>query len=570
MKQMLFETRHRADELLNQALEIWRQSDQSDYLEGIEKDPAFSLLMMALSYQSNELDSEVERLKDDVLDDFARILMPYEAGHAIPASAVVESTLQDDVPEMTLGEESVFRLAGEHPFIPLMETRALNASVRSVVRLDGRRWKVTLSFKSPVSDLSLFAFLIKGADYGDLTVSLKGQLLPLVRPWDYADLPFAPCFSPDSLTYNLGQMYRVSSLPMDLFARQNVRYYSIRNHNPQKYIPVESSQLDLVFEFSGISDNFVFDKNCIVLNPVVLVNAQVHEANLSAATPLVRLAGGKDDQKEQDLSARQFLHLIRPLENQVYSNMELEVRGVAGDRFNQGSLVKLINSIITKYRSDFYAFMHLKGPIADDAVHQLETALSRLQEQGMVNALRNVTGVYLMPRGKTQSMEFSLSVKYLTTAGSAVNQQLGLGSVFTAPSGFNTDTRALAVPAPGVDEIRSEDALGTILRYQLLTGDRIVTMADIKLFCQKELMVQYGIGRSMISRMRVNKRLQRDVAGCGYEILAEIVLVGNAFVQRSFADKVPMAQVLLQKMIEVRSANIYPVRVHITIEEEKA
>ena len=106
MKQILFETRNRAQELLKRALEIWRQSDQADYLEDIEKDPVFSLLMMALAYQSNELDSEVERLKAEVLDDFAHMLLPYEMGHATPATAVVEAALLDSIPEMTLGEST--------------------------------------------------------------------------------------------------------------------------------------------------------------------------------------------------------------------------------------------------------------------------------------------------------------------------------------------------------------------------------------------------------------------------------------------------------------------------------
>ena len=49
MKQTIFETRQRANEIQKETLAIWRQSDQSDYLEGIENDPIFSLLMMALS-----------------------------------------------------------------------------------------------------------------------------------------------------------------------------------------------------------------------------------------------------------------------------------------------------------------------------------------------------------------------------------------------------------------------------------------------------------------------------------------------------------------------------------------
>ena len=572
MKQMLFETRQKADELLREALSIWRQSDQVDALEGIEKDPVFSLLMMALAYQANELDSELERLKTEVLEDFAKLLVPYEKGHAIPATAVVETALQENVPEMTMGESQVFKLSSEYPFIPLLETRILNAEVSSVVRLDGRRWKVSLGFNQPVTDLSRFAFAVKDVNFRDIVLTVKGKPLPLIRPWQYAELPLVSCFAPESMTYNLGQQQMLSSLPMDLFARQNIRYDIIDCHSPRQFVPSETEKIDLVFEFMGISDDFHFDKNCILLNPVVLVNAQVNEATLSSAAPLVRIAGGEGSGSDAEISKRQFMHLVRPLESQLFSNLELEVRGVAGDRFNQGSLVKLLQCIITKYHSDFYAFQSIKGVTADNAMFQLETALSRLKQESTQNLLRSVSGVYLMPRGlaKMKGKEFSLNVKYLTTAGAALNSILREDSTFSVPSGFNPSaTRSVAAPVPGTDEIRDEAALGSMLRYYMVTGDRIVTMADIKLFCIKELMVKYGISAEMIRHLRVDKRLQRDAAGCGYEIVAEITLADSSFVKRNFADKLPMAELLLQKMIEVRSANIYPIQVSIAIEEDK-
>ena len=94
MKQTIFENKQRADELMREAIRIWRESDHGDQLEGIEQDPVFSLLMTALAYQSNETESFLEQMKSDVLDDFARMLTPYEVGHAIPATAVIETSLQ--------------------------------------------------------------------------------------------------------------------------------------------------------------------------------------------------------------------------------------------------------------------------------------------------------------------------------------------------------------------------------------------------------------------------------------------------------------------------------------------
>lgn len=571
MKQTLFETRQKAEELKREALAIWQQSDQADALEGIGEDPVFSLLMMAFAYQSNELDGELERLKTEVLEDFSRILVPYEMGHATPATAVVEAALQDDVAEMSLGESSVFRLSSDHPFIPLLETRALNANVRSIVRLDGRRWKVSLGFKHPVTDLSSFAFVIKDTVFRNLTVSVKGQPLPLIKPWQYSELPLTPCFAPDSMTYNLGQVCNVSLLPMDLFARQNIRLFCIERHDPRKFIPQETEQIDLVFEFTGIPEDFRFDKSSLCLNPVLLVNAQVHEVTLSSDSPIARIAGGQSSPTpDKNLSSRQFLHLVRPSDNQIYGNTELEVRGVAGDRFNQGSLLKLLSCVLSKYRSDFYAYQQLKGTFTENTVYQLETALSQLREESAQNVLRSVSGVYLMPRNRSQKKDFSLNVKYLTSAGAAVNGQLSQSSSFTAPSGFKQgEVRVIAPPVPGTDELRDEGALFSLMRYSLATGDRIVTLADIKQFCYKELMVRYGIGGDLVKRLRLNRRQQQDGAGCGYEIVVEIALAGTPFVKRSFSDKLSQAELLMRKMIEVRSTSIYPVRVQITIEDEQ-
>lgn len=569
MKQMLLETRNKAEELLKEALAIWRQSDQVDYLEDIEKDPVFSLLMMALAYQANELDSEIERLKSEVLEDFAKLLVPYEMGHATPASAVVETALQDDVAEITLGESTVFSLSPDYPFLPLLQTRVLNAGIRSIVRLDGRRWKVSLTFRHPVSDLSRFAFALKDLSFQNVAVSIKGQLLPLVKPWHYSELPLTPCFSEESLTYNMGQMCNMSTLPLDLFARQNIRMFIIEDHSPKKFIPIETEHLDLVFEFMGIPEDFSFGEDNICLNPVLLVNAQIGEATLSSASPVARLTPGDGQLSDKDLPSRQFMHLLRPLENQVYGNMALEVRGVAGDRFNQGSLNRLLNCIITKYHSDFYAFHELNGITADNSIYQIETALSRLKEESSKNVLNSVSGVYLMPRGKVPGKDFSLTVRYLTTAGASVNTMLSPSSQFSVPSGFRADARLISSPVPGTDEIRDDGALDSIARYCMVTGDRIVTMADVKLFCRKELMVRYGIGDSMIKRLRVNRRLQREATGCGYEIVAEITLAGSSSVKRSMSNRLAQAELLMEKMIEVRSANIYPVRVNIDIDEEE-
>ena len=608
MKQTIFETKQRAEELLREAINIWRQSDDNERLEGLESDPVMKLLITALAYQANESASDLEALKTEVLEEFAQLLTPYETGHATPATAVVETALQDSVTELEMTDQSVFTLNGTNfSFMPLLRTRLLNAKVNSIIRMDGRRFKVSIRFNSPVKDLSGFAFAVDSLDFQDLTVSVRqgdretgrqgdretgrqggwetgrqgDRMLPLIRPWDYSELPLQNCFGLDTILYNRSQTYEASATCLDLFARQNVRLFVIGRQGDREtgrqgdreagrlgnggMLTAETDGVDLIFEFTGISDRFVFDKQHFSLNPIVLVNAQMHQTTLSGGTPIVRVAGYDKDEDHVNL---QFLHAVRPSEEQLYGNSLVEVRRVAADRFNQGRLVRLLNSLIARYHSDFYAFQGLQGFSGDKTMQALQETLMRLMEITKKDQLRQVPGVYLLLRNRRliESGKGSLDVSYLTTAGAGVNGSLNGDSTFTVPGGLSgAQTRQIANPVMGRDETTEEAALASLSRYYIATNDRIVTPADIKLFCYNELLTRYGIVRDMVKSLTVNRRQQMDRHGCGYEIVVEIVLADNPFVRRSFAEKASRVEILMQKMIEVRSTNIYPVVVTLRI-----
>ena len=572
MKQTIFENKQRADELMREAIRIWRESDHGDQLEGIEQDPVFSLLITALAYQSNETESFLEQMKSDVLNDFARMLTPYEVGHAIPATAVIETSLQSGISDLELNEQHVFTLPEtDARFISLLQTRVLNASIRSVVRMDGRRWKVTLKFDSPVSDLSGFCFAIRNQNFKNLRLYVKGQLLPLISPWDLSELPLMSCFNIDSIMYNHNQTYRAAASCMDLFGRQNIRLYYIKKHQGSKYIPSETDSIDLVFEFTGIRDGFLFDRNNLSLNSVILVNANVHTVDISATTPIVRVTGFQSPSSENDGVSQQFMHMLRPSTDQIFGRMPIEVRKVAVDRFNQGSLVSLLNTLISRYYTDFYAFSNLREEASDKVMQNLIDILIRMRDSARADLEQRVPGVYLMlrPEADKQHLPASISVSYVTTLGSAVNSQLTNESVFQVPNGFdNAATRQIGTPVPGSDEMIDRIEESTLTRYYLTTNDRLVTPADMKLFCYAELQSHYGITRSMIKQVTVSHRLQQERSDVGYEILVEIVLNDNAFIRRGFEEKIPQTEALMRAMMSVRSTNIYPIQVTIQIDKQ--
>ena len=572
MKQTIFENRQKADELIQEAIRVWRGSDHPDQLEGIEQDPVFSLLMTALAYQSNELENDLEQMKSDVLREFGRMLTSYEVGHAIPATAVVETALQPGLAEMDLTERHVFTLAGSSArFIPLLRTRALNASVKSVIRMDGRRWKVSLKFDMPITDLSGFCFCIKNHFFKELKVSVKGQPLPIVSPWDFSELPLSPCFDIDSILYNRTQTYAAAASCLDLFARQNVRLYCIKHHKAKDFIPTETDSLDIVFEFTGIRDGFLFDKDNLSLNTVILVNAHIHSVDLSTNTPIVRIAGFQSQSTESDGVSQQFLHMLRPSSDQIFAKVPVEVRRVDADRFNQGSLVSLLNNLISKYYTDFYAFQNIKNEANDRVVQGLIETLIQMRDAARLDLEQRVPGVYLMLRPQTdqQAKSINLSVSYLTTLGASVNSQLTVKSTFQSPSGFNAQaTRQIATPVPGSDEVRDKIEEENLSRYYMITTDRLVTPSDLKLFCYTELQSRFGITRQMVKSICVSHHQQWDQWNTGYEILVEIVLNDSPFIRRGLEEKIPQAEMLLQAMMRVRSTNIYPIQVTIQIDKQ--
>lgn len=565
----IYETRQRAQELLNEAIAIWRQGAQSERLEGLENDPVMSLLMSAIAYQANETDSNIEMLKTEVVDEFVHMLTPYPLGHAMPATAVISAQLQDHITEWEVNSDAVFLLAGKgFRFMPVLHTRVVNAQVSSVVRVDGRRWKVTLDFAGPVSSLEGFTFAIHSLNFADVSVSCNGRELPIIRPWEYARMPLADNFSIDTMLYNGVQVYDASMVGMDLFARQNIKMYCVDEHDASLLADKETDHLELIFEFTGIGDEFVFNKRMLSLNCIVLADAQRESVVLSDARPIARVAG-YDEVDRTNAGSTQFMHLVRPSDSQIYSRARIEVRRVAADRFNQGALIRLLNALITKYHTDFYAFQNNEELARDNTMHRLQDILSHMMEACRKDSQLSMRGVYLMLHHDIKDSltgTTSVSVSYLTTHGASVNAALNEDSTFILPGAFKAEQcRQIASPVNGSNEVSDQVCETSIMPYQLITNNRIVTPADIKAFCYKELMSRYGFDAKMVRNVKVSHQMQDDPTGPGYEILVEIDLISNNYIRRSFTDKLGQAEILMQRMIEVRSTGIYPVRVKMTI-----
>lgn len=558
MRQNIFNTRQRAEEIIKEAVAIWQRGFNSEQLEGIEQDPVFSLFMTALAYQANEIDNEIEQLQEEILDELTRLLIPYEKTHPLPATALVEARLDDRIPELTLDQRCGFILPDtDYTFIPILKTRAINAEIQSVVRIDNRRWKVGLKLKGAVKQLSGMTFLVGNPHFHDLKLYANGAMLPLVKPWDYSDLPLNECFSIDNMIYNKSLTYQASNTWFDLFAQQNARLFYIDSH---KGSDRPFDRLELTFEFIGIDDQFTFDKEQLSLNATILANVAQRSVTLSAAAPIARLSSEGNKQ--------QFLHLIAPDDNQLYPEVPVEIRRVATDRFNAERLARLASTLVSRFASDYYAFQKIEALREGRVMEQFYNLLKKISEGLSRSSSEWASSLYLLLRNDRgfHPKEMSLRVNYLTTDGSAVNAGLNAKSTF-APLANNyiQSVRLLASPMPGYDEIRNKNAQENLARYYMITNDRIVTPADIKILCYNELERRFGITSEMVASIKVRQAQKAERHHYGFETQVYISLTDNAYIKRNFTDKIPMTELILQKMIEVRSTNVFPVVVNIEV-----
>lgn len=558
MRQNIFNTRQRAEEIIKEAVAIWQRGFNSEQLEGIEQDPVFSLFMTALAYQANEIDNEIEQLQEEILDELTRLLIPYEKTHPLPATALVEARLDDRIPELTLDQRCGFILPDtDYTFIPILKTRAINAEIQSVVRIDNRRWKVGLKLKGAVKQLSGMTFLVGNPHFHDLKLYANGAMLPLVKPWDYSDLPLNEYFSIDNMVYNKSLTYQASNTWFDLFAQQNARLFYIDSH---KGSDRPFDRLELTFEFIGIDEQFTFDKEQLSLNATILANVAQRSVTLSAAAPIARLSSEGNKQ--------QFLHLIAPDDNQLYPEVPVEIRRVATDRFNAERLARLASTLVSRFASDYYAFQKIEALREGRVMEQFYNLLKKISEGLSRSSSEWASSLYLLLRNDRgfHPKEMSLRVNYLTTDGSAVNAGLNAKSTF-APLANNyiQSVRLLASPMPGYDEIRNKNAQENLARYYMITNDRIVTPADIKILCYNELERRFGITSEMIVGIKVRQVQKAERHHYGFETQVYISLTDNAYIKRDFVDKIPTTELILQKMIEVRSTNVFPVIVNIEV-----
>ena len=569
MKQLHFEVKDRAEELLKAAMEVWRANYKLEDIEGIEKDPVFLLFLIALAYQEGEIRSGWDESKRSIYEDFFDYLCPLPSPTAMPYSMIIKSTPNKNLDVVELNASDTFRIHGsDYNFMPLFKTRVIAHTVRSVTRMDGRRWKVSLAFNEPVKSLEGFAFQILNNNFQDLSISYKKMPLAIVKPWEMSDLPFVDCLSIKSMLYQQNQSIDTRSLWFDLFAEQNARLFMFKRN--QVLENLEEENIDLIFEFSSINNNFSFNKESILFNVFPIVNIAVESVDLSANNPIQRIY----DRGGIGVGQKRFLSIIPDKSAYNSYNSSVVVRKFDADRFGLHDLLNLANELVLKFSSDFYAFQSIPNLREGGKIKELSLLLDKIkndlnESQGDKENESLGKGIYLIMR-HTHDLEpdTNMNVKYLVSNGDIdIDFIANSSNQFNVPASLNgVETGIVQMPSKSHDVKGNKESDILQAKYLLATGDRLVTSADIKLFCYKELYMRYHIPAEYILDISIKHRLKIDALYKGYEIAIFISLANNSYVQKKLADNILQIELLLQKMIENRMQGVYPVVVAIELE----
>ncbi len=564
MKQQLFATRYKSDALIKEIVEIWRQGNQKENLEGVEQDPIFKLLVTALAYRTNEIENNIELMKDEVLGDLVRRLTPQTLCRATPAATIITTSILGDFGERYLTSSSRFTLSGTpHIFVPILDTLIINGGVESVSRVDGRNWRVRIATKDPLTTLRGLSFLLDVEPFTELSITFEGKELTLINPWDYANLPLSKSLSRERMLYNREELFVAENLWFDLFAKLGAKLFYLGYMDESQFNLANREYLDLGFEFKGIDDKFEFTSQSLKINAVPIANITESWVDISTTNPMVRVGTGDSGDVRQE-----FLGLLSP---EVGSNDYLgmiSLREVGADRFNENSLLNLARNLYDRFSSDYYAFQHVTKLRDGARMQQLYSNLESIYRD-IVDKVNIDRGIYIsLNRASYEELDGrSLRVRYITTSGVQLNDLLNSSSVFIASKSLSLALSTSVVdPLKGEASVDGESAQKAMVKYSVITQDRLVTPADIKAFCLKELAVMYGVGSESINSIMVAPKLVCDNRETRYVMKVDISILGSLYIKRTLKS-VEYIESRLSRMIAVRSVGIYQFDVSIVIKD---
>ena len=580
-----FEKYHQENK--EKVIDFWKKSE-SHVMKGLEKDPVTGLLLSALSYYSFLIQNDVEKLKEKTIDELLERTIPYQLIKPIPAFSIVETKPLQAVAETTTEGEFKFK---NWKFYPLLKTKLINAELR-ISHRGGNTWTVELHIANPVENLSLagMSFFINDTEPVNIESIRYGNFnLPIIRPSQYDELPFAQWFNNAHLFQKQNYyLYGTYDYWQEIFLTNTSHLFHIGPYDSKKVSMSGKTRIELEVTLNSYID--LEDK--LKINCIPLVNIEKKEVTLNENNPVHDLSGDTGE----------FLNLlVDPANMDVDEYMDsFMIRQYGVERYNPKQLLAQMQEILDKYNSDYYAFQSINelknsdklktlqevvkginGVINDfenkryhanllleqilqisnkihDIAHENDLTQNQTIEQmqrliseissDVVDRFENeaVKGRYYAILKKNEAEYPNVHLEYLTTSGVAANGIKKGEKATKVPNYIDRNKTALLTDTRnGRNSIRDDSQKEDIAKYYFLTKDRIITATDIRTFLYKE------IGSSNVEAIKIRKDKENNC------IRIDIQLTADSDVESIYAQK----ETLQQKM-ELRAFNLLPYKIH--------
>ena len=530
-----FENYHK--EIIVKAVKHWQNDGQNEAFKGMENDPVINLLLTALSHQAFQIEKNIENYEENIIRNVRDRMIPHHLIRPVPAFSIVETQINnasEDNCEKIIDETCSFEFEKnkkKYTFFPLLTTKTINAECEETSRNENSI-TVKLQSKQNIQSLSGISFYFNSqepVEIEEITAigAVRDYPLPLIKPNQYNELPFTNMFNNQHWFMKENQhLFGTYDYWQEIFLTNTTNLYYIDNYN-QKDLPVENQQiieLKIIFKENVNIENI----SEVKINCIPIVQVEKKDICLKKDTAI----------KELDTENSEFLNLLAP-ENEnnpeEYTNSFL-IRQFGIERYNPNTLLQQLQEITDRYISDYYAFQNIDGLKSgnklDDLKESVENLLSVLEknsEENNWNKAIKKNNYYAVLRKKINDKH--LYINYLATSGETANG-IKKGEATTKVGSLlnKQKTKLVCDTIGGRNSIKDEAQKENIAKYYLLTGDRLVTKADIRAFCRKEL------GDCIVDFRREN--------GC---IVIEIKL-------KEHNPKID--EITLQKKIELRSTGV--------------
>ncbi len=229
-------------------------------------------------------------------------------------------------------------------------------------------------------------------------------------------------------------------------------------------------------------------------------------------------------------------------------------------RFDERDAGTIVNYLIQLLRDESAAFSTLGNDFMSGEMKQLQQIINKLEQRLSSRQLKKEQIPYLVIQNNSNGNRQNISIRYWSTAGAEANN-IKSGSLLRMYKGTgveNNQATLVTTTFGGRDKLGTTE---TMLAYKsaLLSRDRLITMEDIKTFCQFQL-------GEKVKRIEIKKGIMVHTdQQQGFEKTIDVMITIQ---RKEYNDMMEKGELdfwkeNLKLLLEEKSISLFPYRVFI-------